>query len=81
MADICLAITTGPVEHSGQGLDTGKIFEYDTRLKQIIIPVDLWIELSHLGYWVCQAVILQWAEKTTKLGEGIDVATVVNLLL
>jgi hypothetical protein len=26
------------VEHSGQGLDTGKIFEYDNRLKQIIIP-------------------------------------------
>jgi hypothetical protein len=30
---------------------------------------------------VSQAVILQWAEKTTKLGEGIDVATVVKLLL
>lgn len=27
-----------------------------------------------------QAVILQWAENTTKLGEGIKVATVVNLI-
>jgi hypothetical protein len=41
----------------------------------------LWIELSHLGYWVSQAVILQWAEKTTSLGKGIDVASVVGLLL
>jgi hypothetical protein len=49
--------------------------------KQIIIPKDLWIELSHLGYWVSQAVIMQWAEKTTKLGDGIDVASVINLLL
>jgi hypothetical protein len=37
--------------------------------------------LSHLGYWVSQAVILQWAEKTTSLGKGIDVASVVGLLL
>ena len=81
MADICLAITNGPVEHSGQGLDTGKIFEYDTRLKQIIIPVDLWIELSHLGYWVCQAVILQWAEMVKNLDRNIDVGYVVGLLL
>jgi hypothetical protein len=41
----------------------------------------LWIEFSHLGYWVSQAVILQWAEKTTSLGKGIDVASVVGLLL
>jgi hypothetical protein len=34
-----------------------------------------------LGYWVSQAVILQWAEKTTSLGKGIDVASVVGLLL
>jgi hypothetical protein len=57
------------------------VFDYDTKTKQIIIPKDLWIELSHLGYWVSQAVIIQWAEKTTNLGDGIDVATVINLLL
>jgi hypothetical protein len=34
-----------------------------------------------LGYWVSQAVILQWAAKTTSLGKGIDVASVVGLLL
>jgi hypothetical protein len=30
---------------------------------------------------VSQAVILQWAEKTTSLGKGIDVGSVVGLLL
>lgn len=34
-----------------------------------------------MGYWVSKAVILQWAEKTVKLGKNIEVATVVNLLL
>lgn len=81
MADIEDAIVKGPVVFAGGALITGRVFGYDTKARQILIPNDLWIELSHLGYWVSQAVILQWAEKTTKLGEGIDVATVVNLLL
>ena len=60
---------------------TGRVFDYDSATKSVLIPNDLWIELSHLGYWVSQAVILQWAEKTTSLGKGIDVASVVGLLL
>jgi SAM-dependent methyltransferase len=81
IADIEHAIVKGPVVYSGGALITGRVFDFDTKTKQIIIPKDLWIELSHLGYWVSQAVIMQWAEKTTKLGDGIDMASVINLLL
>lgn len=81
MADIEHAIVKGPVVFAGGALITGRVFGYDAKTRQILIPTDLWIELSHLGYWVSQAVILQWAEKTTRLGKNIDVATVVNLLL
>ena len=81
MSDIENAIIKGPVVFAGGALITGRVFGYDTKTRQVLIPNDLWIELSHLGYWVSQAVILQWAEKTTKLGEGLEVATVVNLLL
>lgn len=82
MKDIKHAIVEGPVKFAGGALSTGRIFGYDARTKQILIPNDLWIELSHLGYWVSQAVILQWAEKASKLGKkNIDVAIIVNLLL
>jgi SAM-dependent methyltransferase len=81
MSDIASAIVTGPVKYAGGALITGRVFEYDSATKSVLIPNDLWIELSHLGYWVSQAVILQWAEKTTSLGKGIDVASVVGLLL
>ncbi len=81
MADIEDAIIKGPVVFAGGALITGRIFGYDPKTRQVLIPNDLWIELSHLGYWVSQAVILQWAEKTTKLGQGIEIATVVNLLM
>ena len=81
MTNISAAITTGPVEHAGQGLATGQIFTYDSQSKKIIIPVDLWIELSHLGYWVGQAVILQWAEMVKNLDRTIEVGYVVGMLL
>jgi 2-polyprenyl-3-methyl-5-hydroxy-6-metoxy-1,4-benzoquinol methylase len=81
MSDIASAIVTGPVKYAGGALVTGRVFDYDAATKSVLIPNDLWFELSHLGYWVSQAVILQWAEKTTSLGKGIDVASVVGLLL
>lgn len=81
MSEIASAIVIGPVKYAGGALITGRVFDYDSATKCILIPNDLWIELSHLGYWVSQAVILQWAEKTTSLGKGIDVASVVGLLL
>ena len=81
MSDIASAIVTGPVKYAGGALITGRVFYYDSATKSVLIPNDLWIELSHLGYWVSQAVILQWAEKTTSLGKGIDMASVVVLLL
>lgn len=80
-SDIEHAIIKGPVVHSGDALITGRVFDFNTKTKQIIITKDLWIELSHLGYWVSQAVVMQWAEKTAKLGDGIDMASVINLLL
>jgi hypothetical protein len=81
MTDITKAIVQGPVEFSGGALKTGYVFSYDARTRQILIPSDLWIEFSHLGYWIGQAVILQWAEKASRLGENIEVAHVVRLLL
>jgi hypothetical protein len=52
MADIEHAIVKGPVVFAGGALITGRVFGYDAKNRQILIPNDLWIELSHLGYWV-----------------------------
>jgi hypothetical protein len=81
MTDITKAIVQGPVEFSGGALKTGYVFGYEARTRQIHIPSDLWIEFSHLGYWIGQAVVLQWAEKASRLDENIEVAHVVRLLL
>ena len=45
------AIVRCPVDLSGGALKTGYVFGYEARTRQILIPSDLWIEFSHLGYW------------------------------
>jgi SAM-dependent methyltransferase len=79
--DVTSAIVNGPVAFAGVGSERGAIFSYDRARKAILIPADLWLELSHLGYWISQAVILQWAEKTTTLGPNLDVAETLKLLI
>lgn len=49
--DIMSAIVNGPVAFAGIGSERGAIFSYDRSRKAILIPADLWLELSHLGYW------------------------------
>ncbi len=81
MADIEAAIINGPVRYAGGALNSGRIFGHDPASKHILIPEDLWIELSHLGYWISQAVVLQWAEKTSRLSDEMTAAGVIDLLL
>ena len=81
MSEIIYAIHSGPVKYSGGTLTTGPVFRYEASSKQIVMPKSLWLELSHLGYWVGQAVILQWAEKTAKLSGSQSIASIIGLLL
>jgi hypothetical protein len=64
-------------------VETGKVFDYDKVTKQIIIPKDLWIELTLLGHWISQAVLLRWAELTAHFGTdmGITVSYAIQMLL
>jgi hypothetical protein len=83
VADIATAIWTGPVKYAGGSLETGRVFDYDKVTKQIIIPKDLWIELTLLGHWISQAVLLRWAELTAHFGTdmGITVSYAIQMLL
>ncbi len=52
MSDIASALFTGPVKFAGGALITGRLFEYDSATKSVIIPNELCIESSHLVYLV-----------------------------
>ena len=80
---IVATIRDGPVTFSGGALATGPVFRYESRTGLIVMQSDLWRELSLLGHWIADAVIVRWAALTQKFGSRQDVTAgdVLPLLL
>lgn len=80
---IAETIRDGPVNHSGGALETGPVFQYNKQTKLILMPADLWRELSLLGHWIGDSVIVRWAGLTQKFAhrQGITAGDVLPLLL
>lgn len=83
LALIAQAIREGPVQFSGGALDNGRVFEFDRQTRHVVMSAELWRELSLLGHWVVDAVILRWAALTERFSQrqGIDAGDVLPLLL
>lgn len=77
------AIRYGPVGHSGGSLETGKVFTYDGTAAEVVMSADLWRELTLLGHWIIDAVVLRWASLTEGFSQrqGIRSGDVLALLL
>lgn len=83
LRDIVDAIRSGPVKFSGGALDSGPVFAYDSATRRVQMSSDLWRELSLLGHWIRDAVIVRWAELTGRFAyrQGISSSDVLPLLL
>jgi SAM-dependent methyltransferase len=80
---IAETIRDGPVTYSGGALETGPVFRFDSTTKLILMSAELWRELSLLGHWIGDAVIVRWAALTEKFAhrQGLTVGDVLPLLL
>jgi SAM-dependent methyltransferase len=83
LRSIAAAIRQGPVAFAGGALDTGPVFEYGSVHAEVLMAADLWRELSLLGHWIIDAVILRWAELTERFAQrqGVRSGEVLPLLL
>jgi SAM-dependent methyltransferase len=80
---IAATIRDGPVTFSGGALETGPVFRYDAKAGHIVMHAELWRELSLLGHWIADAVIVRWAALTQKFAyrQGVTAGDVLPLLL
>lgn len=60
------AIIKGPVAHAG-GARRSPLFSFADGL--LVMPSPLWRELSLLGHWLGDALVLRWAEFSARLAE------------
>lgn len=76
-SEIRTAIVTGPVQHAEQG----EMFFYNSKTRCIYCESDLWKEFCLTGYWIRDALILRWAELTSKIAKGQSAGEILGLLL
>jgi SAM-dependent methyltransferase len=83
LSAIAGAIRLGPVTHSGGSLETGPVFAYDKSTKSVVMHAEIWRELTLLGHWIADAVVIRWAALTARFGERqrISSGEVLPLLL
>jgi SAM-dependent methyltransferase len=62
-------IVKGPVKYAG-GARGETEFSFDREGGRIRVQADVWRELSLMGHWIRDAVILRWAEMTARLSKG-----------
>jgi hypothetical protein len=57
-------------------------FDFDRSSGRILVDANLWRELSLMGHWIRDAVILRWAEMTSRLsGDEVQPGRVLDFLL
>ncbi len=79
---IAYTIVSGPVTYAGGSLESGRLFKYDRNNREILLNSEIWIELSLMGYWIRDAVLLRWAELTADLArKEMTPSDVIDLLL
>jgi 5-methylcytosine-specific restriction endonuclease McrA len=83
LRSIARGIRQGPVTFAGGALDTGPVFAFDSAQAEVLMAADLWRELSLLGHWIIDAVVLRWAQLTERFAQrqGIRSGEVLPLLL
>jgi SAM-dependent methyltransferase len=83
LGKIAQAIKDGPVSYSGGSLDVGPVFAYEIPGRQVVMAADLWRELTILGHWIGDAVVIRWAALTERFAQrqSITSGDVLPLLL
>lgn len=72
-------IFAGPVTYAGGALGTGRLFQKAGSM--VVVPGPLWRELSLLGHWIGDALVLRWAEMTERLSGEVSAGEVIDYLL
>ena len=81
MSALRRTIKEGPVTYAGGAL-SGRLFGYEDENHLVLVPSPLWRELSLLGHWIGDSIVLRWAELTARLsGDKRTSAEVVPYLL
>jgi SAM-dependent methyltransferase len=67
---VSTTIVKGPVKYAG-GARGVQEFEFDATARRVLVDGGVWEELTLMGHWLRDAVILRWADMTWRLSAGV----------
>jgi SAM-dependent methyltransferase len=75
-------IRDGPVTHAGVSTSKQGHRAFGYHQGTVLIPGDLWRELSLMGHWIRDSLILRWGELSSSLSKGnVPTQDIVSILL
>ena len=63
-------IVKGPVKYAG-GARGVQEFEFDAAARRVLVDGGVWEELTLMGHWIRDAVVLRWADMSWRLSAGV----------
>lgn len=78
-------IVKGPVTFAGVSTAGEPTFSYDPSTKSVVASPEIWRELTLMGHWIGDSLLLRWAELSEKMashaGSGIKKGEILSVLL
>ena len=82
MRKLRITIQKGPVTHAGVSTSPDGRSAFGNHGGTVLIPGDLWRELSLMGHWIRDSLILRWSELSSSLSRGnVRPEEIVSILL
>lgn len=69
LALVSSTIVKGPVRFAGGALGTRE-FSFEAGARRVLLDEQVWQELVLMGHWVRDALVLRWAEMSSRLSGG-----------
>jgi len=63
------AIRSGPVHYAGRSTSGASTFGFDAGTRHVLIDEALWREISLMGHWIRDSLLVRWAELTARLAD------------
>ncbi|MES0490758.1 MAG: methyltransferase domain-containing protein [Leptospirales bacterium] len=63
-------IVKGPVTYAGMSTAGEPVFSYDPQSKSVVVSPDIWRDLTLMGHWIHDSLLLRWAELSEKMAKN-----------
>ncbi len=70
LAKVKAAVRDGPVRYAGRSTEGEPLFAWDKDTADVLVPAPLWREISLMGHWIRDSLLVRWAEQSARFADA-----------